>query len=161
MTTATKHIDAEVTRRMHEIEQRQRDALVAHLRAEAEAEFAADQARRERQARIEQLRSDIAEQLDPAPIDAAEAELAGALDRYVAVCVAHDRRYSALYLDLTNLAGSGPLPADMDATHRHISSGGVDWKKSRLHTRLIRAARAALDRNQPPDYVDLSRNPQD
>jgi hypothetical protein len=157
-------IDTDVQRLVKEEIAQEEQARVERIRQQVLARRATEQAASDRQAHIAQLRADIADQLDPAPIDAAEAELGAALERYMQVCVAHDKRHSALWMDVTNLAGSGLVPVDMSASYvtgGTISSGGKDWKKSRLHTRLIRAARAALEKLGPLDHVDFSRNPQD
>ncbi len=159
-----KTVDAEVSRLVREEIDREELARVERIKRQVLERKAAEAAEGERQARIAQVRSDIATQLDPAPLDAAEAELAEALDRYMAVCVAHDRRFSPLWVEISNLAGSGALPADMAAEHRYggvIVMEGKDWRKSRIHTRLIRAAQAAMNKHRPLDHVDLSRNPQD
>ena len=157
-------IDTDVQRLVKEEIANEDAARVERIRQQVLARKAAEQAARVHEARIAELRAAIAEQLDPVPIDAAEAELAQVLARYMAVCVAHDRRFSALWMETSTLAGSGQAPVDMNATSRTggtISSAGVDYQKSRLHTRLVRAAQAALTTAHPVDNVDLSRNPQD
>ena len=157
-------IDTDVQRLVKEEIANEDAARVERIRTQVLARKAAEQAASDHAARIVQLRPAIAEQLDPAPIDAAEAELAQVLERYMGICVAHDRRFSALWTEISALPGSGQAPVDMDATSRTggtISSAGVDYQKSRLHTRLVRAAQAALTTAQPADHVDLSRNPQD
>jgi len=155
-------IDTDVQRLVKEEIANEDAARVERIRTQVLARKAAEQAASDHEVRIVQLRTAIAEQLDPAPLEAAEAELAQVLARYMAVCVAHDRRFSPLWTEISALAASGP--ADLRAsslTGGTISSGGTDYKKSRLHTRLVRAAQAALTTAQPVDNVDLSRNPQD
>ena len=155
-------IDTDVQRLVKEEIANEDAARVERIRTQVLARKAAEQAASDHEARIVQLRAAIAEQLDPAPLEAAEAELAQVLERYMAVCVAHDRRFSALWTETSALADRAP--ADLRAsslTGGTISSGGTDYKKSRLHMRLVRAAQAALTTAQPLDHVDLSRNPQD
>ena len=157
-------IDTDVQRLVKEEIANEDAARVERIRTQVLARKAAEQAASDHAARIAELRAAIAEQLDPAPVEAAEAELAQALERYMGICVAHDRRFSALWMETSTLAGSGQAPVDMDATSRTggtISSAGIDYQKSRLHMRLVRAAQAALTTAQPLDHVDLSRNPQD
>ncbi len=157
-------IDTDVQRLVKEEIANEDAARVERIRTQVLARKAAEQAVRDHEARIVQLRERIPVELDPAPLEAAEAELAQVLERYMGICVAHDRRFSALWMETSTLAGSGQAPVDMDATSRTggtISSAGVDYQKSRLHTRLVRAAQAALTTAQPVDNVDLSRNPQD
>ena len=157
-------IDTDVQRLVKEEIANEDAARVERIRQQVLARKAAEQAARDHEARIAQLCAAIAAQLDPAPLEAAEAELAQVLERYMGICVAHDRRFSPLWMETSTLAGSGQAPVDMDATSRTggtISSGGTDYKKSRLHMRLVRAAQAALTTAQPLDHVDLSRNPQD
>ena len=155
-------IDTDVARLVKEEIANEDAARVERIRQQVLARKAAEQAASDHAARITELRAAIAEQLDPAPLEAAEAELAQVLERYMGICVAHDRRFSALWMETSTLAGSGPDDLRASSlTGGTISSGGTDYKKSRLHTRLVRAAQAALTTAQPLDHVDLSRNPQD
>jgi hypothetical protein len=158
MTTTT--IDHEVKRRIADIQRRDRERVEAEVRAEAEAQIASETAAAERQTRIAELRERIPVELDQVPLEAARTDLRAALTVYMAACRAHDQRFSDLWTEITNLAGSGPVPSDLGAAYSRISIGGKDYPKSRAQSMLATAALAAFREQYPREGFDLGR-PQD
>lgn len=157
-------IDTEVQRLVRAEMEREEAARVDRIRQTVLAQQAARQAEQDREQHIAELRERIAADLDTAPLDAARAELAGVLDRYVAACADYDRRFGACWQDVSNLAASGQMPADLTASHLYggmISVGGTDIRKARLHTTLVRLAQAACETHRPPNHIDWGRPPQD
>ncbi len=157
-------VDKEVQRLVRDELDREQAARMERIRQAVVERQAMELAAHERQQHIGELRERIPVELDTAPLEAVRAELAEVLDRYVAACADYDRRFAACWTDLLNLAGSGPLPADLSASNAHggmISSAGRDIRKSRLHITMITLAEAVIRKHRPPDRVDLHRAPQD
>ena len=158
-------VDAEVQRLVRAELDREEQARIERIRQAVLAQQAALQAEDDHEQRIAELRDRIAVDLDTAPLEAARAELAGVLDRYVATCADYDRRHSALWTEIANLAGTGrPMPADLATSHTYggmISVGGTDIRRARTHSTLVQLAQAACETHRPPNHIDWGRSPQD
>ena len=152
--------DKEVQRLVREELDREEAGRMERIRQTVLERQAREQAAQEREARIAQLRERIPVELDQAPLEAARAALRTALVEYMRVCRAHDQRFSDLWMEISNLAGSGPLPKDMAAAYGTISMGGVDYRRSRAQTTLVNLARDTFREQYPRDGFDLGR-PQD
>ncbi len=110
-----------------------------------------------------QLRARIPVELDQAPLVEARTNLRAALAAYMGSCRAYDRKYVDLWHELSSLEASGGLPADMAAQHVFggtVSSGGIDYRKSRAQSTLATAAYDAFRELYPREGFDLGR-PQD
>jgi multidrug efflux pump subunit AcrA (membrane-fusion protein) len=156
----TKALEAEIERRVREEVQREEAARLERIKAQVLEQQAREQAEGERRQRIAALRESIPADLDQAQLEVARTQLEAALDAYVATCRAYDTRYVQRWNEVLELRGSGPMPADMVAEPRSIAMGGVDYRKSRLQTKLAQIARAVFRRYYPLDQFDLGR-PQD
>lgn len=134
----------------------------ATARREAGERGERERAERGRLERIASLTGAIAADLDPAQIAAARADLEAALDRFVGVCGAHDRRFADA-MDALRDETLAPLPDGLGVdgwASRHLVAGGRTYRRAPTQRTIREAATEAIKRHYPRQTIDLNR-PQD
>jgi hypothetical protein len=157
MSMVIETTDPRVEQRATSLAAALEEQRLAHLREEAAAQVAAEDAEAARLARLQDMAATVPERLKAAGVDVAEKKLRAAIDGYVVACVSYSDALHAVWAELSSLQ---PLPEGFAA---RASSGAVVLAGQQFHQidpqgGILTVAREAILTRFPRMAVRLSLN---
>lgn len=144
-----------------DLETAERRVRLAKARLEGEERRKAEEAERERQRRLEELKERAASELDLGPIEDLRKAAAEALSTYAGALVAREASIDGIAGDLFDLSGLGPLPegwsVDSRTSGRSFAIDGHPPQRVRPITEVSRIAYESLREHIPYGFIDLEK----